>query len=797
MKLVNLKLDNFRNYKTAEIDFPEGLTGVIGTNGAGKSTLMEAIAWTLYGNAAARTSKEQIKRQTSSTSEICQAILEFEISNDHYRVVREMRGANFSSDASVHVNKKTAARGIRATLEYITKVLGLDREAFFTSFFAKQKELNALSDLQPAERKNLIIKMLGIDGVDEAIELIKLDMRDVATKIEMLKERVLDENTLKIELESKLKERESSEKRRMETKEEGDNFEINLKNLKSNIEREREKKDEHTHLSQTYSIKQSELENTRENLTKYLDEQKELSNKKVELQKLEKSIAEYEEIKKISEEMLKLKGEQKLVSELMDRKNHLQNELKNLKEKMKEFKNVFEILKNKVDLIEETKLALEKHEKLLEEVKEKLHNSKISLAHIEPEIKRLKKQKEEIEKLGPESKCPTCLRPLEKDFSSIEKQFSNQLAILEEEFLKHKKTILNLEKIQENKFIEVKVLKEKKEIFEKEKNNVELKTKEASHLTQKIEQLKNGLSETERKLEKIGRFVYNEKEHLALKERLGELEKKRNTAFYYEADIKRLPKIEKEIANLKQKEKALNEDVDKIKRAGKNLSFSKDAYQKLQKDFETTQEKHHSIEIKLKDIEHDCKIIDIELEKIKKSLEENKDKREKIKKLSKKRIYLEELKKIFLNFRKHLIGRIRPSLSQKASDLFQALTEGKYSKVELDENYELQVYDNGERFPIERYSGGEKDLANLCLRIAISQVMTEGSEQNFSFIVLDEIFGSQDSLRQENIMRALTKLANQFRQIFIITHVDSIKDSLENVINVWEDEEGISQAQLE
>ncbi len=797
MKLVNLKLDNFRNYKTAEVDFPEGLTGVIGTNGAGKSSLMETIAWTLYGNAAARTSKEQIKRQSSSTNEICRTILEFEISNDHYQVVREMKGANLSSDASVFVNKKIAARGIRATLEYITKILGLDREAFFTSFFAKQKELNALSDLQPAERKNLIIKMLGIDDIDKATELIRLDMRDVATKIEVLKERVFDENVLKVELESKLKERESSEKRRMEKKEKRDVFEIDLKNLKSSIEREWERKNEHTCLLQTYSIKQSELKSTQENLVKYLDERGELLSKKAELQKLEKSIAEYEEIKKISEEMMKLKGEQKLVNELTDRKNHLQNELKNLKEKTREFKNVSETLKNKVDLIEETKLALEKYENLLEEVREKLHNSKISFARIEPEIKKLKKQKEAIEKLGPESKCPTCLRPLKEDFSSIEKQLSNKIAVLEEDLLKHKEAILSLEKIQEDKFVKVKALRERKETFEKERNNLELKAKEASHLTQKMEQLKNSLDETEKKLERIGRFVYNEREHLTLKERLSELEKKRNAALRYEADIKRLPKIEKEIVDLKQKEKVLNEDIDKIKKAGKNLSFSEDAYQELQKDLEATQEKYHNIEIKLKDMEHDCKIIDMEIEKIKKSFEENKDKREEIKELSKKRIYLEELRKIFLNFRKHLIGRIRPALSQKASDLFQELTEGKYSKVELDENYELQVYDNGEKFPIERYSGGEKDLANLCLRIAISQVMTEGSEQNFSFIVLDEIFGSQDSLRQENIMRALAKLANQFRQIFIITHVESIKNSLEHVINVWEDESGLSQARLE
>ncbi|HEY4687649.1 MAG TPA: SbcC/MukB-like Walker B domain-containing protein, partial [Candidatus Subteraquimicrobiales bacterium] len=125
------------------------------------------------------------------------------------------------------------------------------------------------------------------------------------------------------------------------------------------------------------------------------------------------------------------------------------------------------------------------------------------------------------------------------------------------------------------------------------------------------------------------------------------------------------------------------------------------------------------------------------------------------------------------------------------------LTDSKYTELELTEDYEVLLYDQGQKFPLDRFSGGEKDLVNLCLRLAISELMTETSRSDFGFIVLDEIFGSQDPLRKTNIMRALAKLSSRFRQIFLITHVEEVKDSMEYVVSVSEDESGVSHLTLE
>ena len=50
MRLRTLQLQNYRRYKSADLELPDGMVSIIGSNGSGKSTLMEAVAWALFGN---------------------------------------------------------------------------------------------------------------------------------------------------------------------------------------------------------------------------------------------------------------------------------------------------------------------------------------------------------------------------------------------------------------------------------------------------------------------------------------------------------------------------------------------------------------------------------------------------------------------------------------------------------------------------------------------------------------------------------------------------------------------------
>jgi len=65
-------------------------------------------------------------------------------------------------------------------------------------------------------------------------------------------------------------------------------------------------------------------------------------------------------------------------------------------------------------------------------------------------------------------------------------------------------------------------------------------------------------------------------------------------------------------------------------------------------------------------------------------------------------------------------------------------------------------------------------------------LITERAEGLFHFIILDEIFGSQDRQRQQNIIQELYKLSSTFKQIFLITHVEEVKHFMQHIIHVEE-----------
>ena len=65
-----------------------------------------------------------------------------------------------------------------------------------------------------------------------------------------------------------------------------------------------------------------------------------------------------------------------------------------------------------------------------------------------------------------------------------------------------------------------------------------------------------------------------------------------------------------------------------------------------------------------------------------------------------------------------------------------------------------------------------------------------GSTEALSFLGFDEIFGSQDEDRRMEILLALEHLKEQYRQIYIITHIAAVKDYFPNILQVTESGKG-------
>ncbi|MCK5397506.1 MAG: AAA family ATPase, partial [Thermoplasmata archaeon] len=111
MRLRTLQLQNYRRYKSANLELPDGMVSIIGPNGSGKSTLMEAVAWALFGNQSeiVRTGKESIKRQGTAHTDPCMVRIEFDFEDTGYIVERTMKGKNLTMNATLYAGDNIIA----------------------------------------------------------------------------------------------------------------------------------------------------------------------------------------------------------------------------------------------------------------------------------------------------------------------------------------------------------------------------------------------------------------------------------------------------------------------------------------------------------------------------------------------------------------------------------------------------------------------------------------------------------------------------------------------------------------
>ncbi len=142
----------------------------------------------------------------------------------------------------------------------------------------------------------------------------------------------------------------------------------------------------------------------------------------------------------------------------------------------------------------------------------------------------------------------------------------------------------------------------------------------------------------------------------------------------------------------------------------------------------------------------------------------------------------DELDRAFSDLRTDLNFQLRPELSELASAFLSELTDARYAELELDDQYNIVILEDGVPKPV--LSGGEEDLANLVLRLAISQMIAERAGQNFSLLILDEVFGSLDEARRFNVVELLRGLQDRFEQVILITHIEPVREGLDRVISV-------------
>jgi len=180
MHLNKLVLRNFKKYRRAEIDFQDGLTGIVGSNGSGKSTIVEAIAWALYGNRVSTIRREYLKNAHAGASESVEVSLWLNWGRQEMQVTRIMRGKSQSPDAELRLDGRPVARGTREVDQRLENILKISYQDFMKTFYARQKDLDNLLKEGGVGKREYLLKLLGLDDIRErGLSQIREDISDL------------------------------------------------------------------------------------------------------------------------------------------------------------------------------------------------------------------------------------------------------------------------------------------------------------------------------------------------------------------------------------------------------------------------------------------------------------------------------------------------------------------------------------------------------------------------------------------------------------------------------------------
>ena len=176
MHLNRLIIRNFKKFRRADVDFQDGLTGIVGSNGAGKSTIVEAITWALYGNRASSIKRDYIRNVRSGDSDSVEIRLGLSLGSRELTIYRAMKGKSLIPEANLLLDGQRIATGTKDVDQRLEEILKISYQDFMKTFYARQKDLDNLLKEGGSGKREYLLKLLGLDDIKEkAIEEIKSD----------------------------------------------------------------------------------------------------------------------------------------------------------------------------------------------------------------------------------------------------------------------------------------------------------------------------------------------------------------------------------------------------------------------------------------------------------------------------------------------------------------------------------------------------------------------------------------------------------------------------------------------
>jgi len=291
--------------------------------------------------------------------------------------------------------------------------------------------------------------------------------------------------------------------------------------------------------------------------------------------------------------------------------------------------------------------------------------------------------------------------------------------------------------------------------------------------------------ELEEVISSIGKLGYSEEEFLRTKEEYGKADLAHQRFLDLKPRMVTIPLIEKTIREIKEEISHTGRKIAALDKDLLTLAFSTEEFRSARSRLDALTEETGKAAALCSGLAAEARAMAQEREGLEAELGKTRKYQKDCLKLKEEISLLETTRRMIGEYTLYLMQMIREQIEAETARVISEITDGRYDQVIIDDDFNILVSDTGEFFPVRRFSGGEQDDIAVALRVALSRFLSRMFRApESSFLIFDEIFGSQDEERRSNLVRALRTQESMFPQIFLISHVGDIQGEFSHTLLV-------------
>jgi exonuclease SbcC len=817
------------------------IASICGNNGNGKSALIDAITWALWGQTRAKRDDDLIHTGQSET----EVEFEFSVADQVYRILRKhsrpkRRGASGQTilEFQIATNgsfKSISGDGILQTQQKIIDTLHMDYATFTNSAFLRQGHADEFTTSNPARRKQVLASILGLSYYDD----LEARAREFARKQETGREQlettisdITDELTLKPAYQAEMKQARNELARIEDLLREKEHGLNQLRQQKESLE---SKKSQLAQLEDNIAEREKTLERWDSQIKKLHSRIKEFQDLMSRRSSIEEGYTQLIQARQLSEE---LNQKLRLLTKLNEEKHKLElaivqasqallsehtlaqskvSELEATSDKLPELRSELQQVQHQWQHLTQEEQALRTKRQQCQELRTHTHTLEAASAQLQKEIDEIA-EKLRLLLTHEETRCPLCetelgaegLKLVEAKYTVDQVRKSDSLKSNQEGLTSRRTELQSLEK--EIAQLEGRLNQERASI----QSRASLLSQEINEAEKAIYQLgeqKKALAEIEERLAKkdfapaqqaalqkieaeLASLDYQPQEHEQVRHRLADLEQ-------YEEPYRKLEEadrlIEQEKAEASRSEQiveALRQRLESDSRKKQELNAELASLPELVKDFTLAETEHRYLASEQKQAQETIGNIKGRLQHLSQLEARKEEKTAQLQQAIREEKIYRDLAEAFgkKGIQALLIETALPEIEAEANRLLGRMTDNRmHVKIETQretkkgdtvETLDINISDELGTRNYEMFSGGEAFRINFAIRIALSRLLARRAGAPLPTLIIDEGFGTQDTIGIEKLKEAINSIQDDFQKILVITHIEDFRDAFPVRIDV-------------